>query len=597
MYGRSSGSFSSRLSSIYRSGLSLSKSNRGGSSKLFAAPNMGQSKDGIDHFIKNLGRQQLLKSDEEIMLARQIQIRLAYQRVRFSLWEQKGRNPSTSEWAEALDMEPDALREQLHKSQMAKSAMISANLRLVVSIAKRYLNRGLSLPDLVQEGSLGLIRATEKFDPEKGFKFSTYATWWIKQAIMRAIADQSRIVRLPVHIHDMLNAINRVTRDLQAEFGRAPTDEEVASRLDMSLMKLKFLRTRTQQALSMEASKTVAKRSSGIVDEVTMSDIIPDSDPLPHEDQEKGMMKADLERLLTSLSPREMDVVKMRFGLVDGQTRTLEEIGHAFSVTRERVRQIEARALHKLRQPYRNYKVREHVKAGAAPQTHATALMNSGGTGLSATGSMSVARMKNLRDEEDNKAAATMARISQQANIMKQNRLQSATFSTLNNNNDNEPQQTEKPAATATAELLIAQATASVTGISNNLSELESSIAKMPTSTTSTKKTPKTTTKSKSTKTLQSAQTISNHKTSDVSRAVIGIALEGENATTTTTMSSSSTKSGKKASRNSTTKLKAILNEEQNPVAASIEEKMNTGKTEEETPKKRGRGRPRKNSI
>jgi len=544
----------------------------------------------------------LLKSDEEIMLARQIQIRLAYQRVRFSLWEQKGRNPSTSEWAEALDMEPDALREQLHKSQMAKSAMISANLRLVVSIAKRYLNRGLSLPDLVQEGSLGLIRATEKFDPEKGFKFSTYATWWIKQAIMRAIADQSRIVRLPVHIHDMLNAINRVTRDLQAEFGRAPTDEEVASRLDMSLMKLKFLRTRTQQALSMEASKTVAKRSSGIVDEVTMSDIIPDSDPLPHEDQEKGMMKADLERLLTSLSPREMDVVKMRFGLVDGQTRTLEEIGHAFSVTRERVRQIEARALHKLRQPYRNYKVREHVKAGAAPQTHATALMNSGGIGLSATGSMSVARMKNLRDEEDNKAAATMARISQQANIMKQNRLQSATFSTLNNNNNNnnEPQQTEKPAATATAELLIAQATASVTGINNNLCELESSIAKMPTSTISTERTTKTSTKSKPTKTkraetLQSAQTISNRKTSDVSRAVIGIEIERESATTTTTMSSSSTNSRKKASRNLTTKLKAILNEEQNPVATSIEEKMDSVTAEKEVPKKRGRGRPRKN--
>jgi len=315
--------------------------------------------------MKTVSKHALLRAEEEVMLARKIQAMLAWERVKDNLKETLERDPTWEEWAGAVGMEPEELRRKMSRGRHAKKAMISSNLRLVISIAKRYQNRGLSFQDLIQEGSLGLVRAVEKFDPEKGFKFSTYSTWWIKQAVLRAIADQSRTIRLPVHVHDMLNSIKKHTRELTEELGREPTEEEIAAKMDLSMKKLRFLRDASRPAMSMEATRQAGGgkkgASGGTQNEVQVADSIKDSDPCPDQITESNMLKDDVSSLVCTLSPREQDVIRMRFGLDSGKAKTLEEIGNVFCVTRERVRQIEARALHKLRQPYRNFKLREYA--------------------------------------------------------------------------------------------------------------------------------------------------------------------------------------------------------------------------------------------
>jgi len=332
--------------------------------------------EGLHWQIKNMGQAELLTIDEEKALARRVQRLVAWEALKANLTETLGRAPSEREWARAARIGEEAIdagafEAARGKCRRAKARMISANLRLVVSISKRYQHRGLHFQDVIQEGTFGLTRAVEKFDPEKGFKFSTYATWWIKQAVMRAIADQSRTIRLPVHVHDQLQSMKKTARDLGAELGREASDDELAEKLDLASTKMTFLRGVDKQTMSMDATVRLSGKgssagtggagSSGAV----LGDSLSDAAPLPDERAETSSLQSDIHGLLrAALSDREGDVVRLRFGLDDGRPRTLEEIGAVFSITRERVRQIEARALHKLRQPYRNHKL-EAYTAGA----------------------------------------------------------------------------------------------------------------------------------------------------------------------------------------------------------------------------------------
>jgi RNA polymerase sigma factor (sigma-70 family) len=259
------------------------------------------------------------------------------------------------------------LKKQIRRSLRAKTALTESNIRLVISIAKRYQKRGLAFQDLAQEGILGLTRACEKFDPERGFRFSTYATWWIKQSIMRAIADQGRTIRLPVHIHDQLSVLRKAERELRGEFGREATMAEVTTRTGFTADRVEFLNRVSQQSLSMETqlqSSKVKGSGAGVGGGggMTLGDMMGDPEQKPVDQASYQMLKEDISRLICTLNSREQAVVRMRFGLDDGRAKTLEEIGLRFSVTRERIRQIEARALHKLRQPYRNHSVKCYVK-------------------------------------------------------------------------------------------------------------------------------------------------------------------------------------------------------------------------------------------
>lgn len=329
--------------------------------------------DSMKYYMKTMGNHELLKKNEEIILAREIQILIKWEEEREALEARLIRPPTYAEWAAAVKkgMTVPEMKKQIRRSLRAKAALTESNLRLVISIAKRYQNRGLNFQDLCQEGTLGLTRACEKFDPERGFRFSTYATWWIKQSIMRAIADQARTIRLPVHIHDQLSLMNKAEKDLQQTLGREPTKEEIAAKIDVKPERIEFLKRSALTAISMEtelgSSKTKGSSAGtggkgGGGREFTLQDTIKDPDQKPDDMAEISMLKDDISRLICTLNSREQAVIRMRFGLDDGKTKTLEEIGRRFSVTRERIRQIEARALHKLRQPYRNHSVKCYVE-------------------------------------------------------------------------------------------------------------------------------------------------------------------------------------------------------------------------------------------
>ena len=283
--------------------------------------------DPVRLYLREIGRIKLLSTSEEIELARKI--------------------------TEGINSDDQKLKAT---SDKAKRKLVQANLRLVVSIAKKYVGRGMLFLDLIQEGNLGLIRAAEKFDHERGFKFSTYATWWIRQAITRAIADQARTIRIPVHMVETINKLKKVTRRLAQDLSRKPTEEELAMEMGVSVPKLRDIVKIAQEPLSLETP-------IGKEEDSRLGDFIEDSAAdAPIKTVASELLKEDLAEVLCTLSPRERDVLRLRFGMDDGRQRTLEEVGQLFGVTRERIRQIEAKALRKLRHPNRRKKLEEYVE-------------------------------------------------------------------------------------------------------------------------------------------------------------------------------------------------------------------------------------------
>ena len=271
--------------------------------------------DPVRMYLREIGRIPLLSSEEELELAQRV----------------------------------------LENDEEAKQKLAESNLRLVVSIAKKYVGRGMLFLDLIQEGNMGLIKAVEKFDYQKGYKFSTYATWWIRQAITRAIADQARTIRIPVHMVETINKLIRTSRHLLQQLGREPTPEEIAKELEIPVEKVMEIQKIAQDPVSLETP-------IGEEDDSHLGDFIQDDDsPAPHDSAAYTLLKEQLEEVMNTLTPREAKVLKLRFGLEDGKARTLEEVGREFEVTRERIRQIEAKALRKLRHPSRSKKLRDYM--------------------------------------------------------------------------------------------------------------------------------------------------------------------------------------------------------------------------------------------
>ena len=304
------------------------------------------SDDPVRMYLKEIGKVNLLTSEEEVELA---QAMGAGNEAQAQLEEMKALGEELPEEVLA------ELNKLIQKGEAAKKRLAEANLRLVVSIAKRYVGRGMQFLDLIQEGNLGLIKAVEKFDYVKGFKFSTYATWWIRQAITRAIADQARTIRIPVHMVETINKVIRVSRQLLQELGHDPSPEEIAKEMGMPVDKVREILKIAQEPVSLETP-------IGEEEDSHLGDFIPDEDASePAEAASFTLLKEQLVEVLGTLTPREEKVLKLRFGLEDGRTRTLEEVGKEFNVTRERIRQIEAKALRKLRHPSRSKKLKDFL--------------------------------------------------------------------------------------------------------------------------------------------------------------------------------------------------------------------------------------------
>jgi RNA polymerase primary sigma factor len=312
------------------------------------------SEDPVHTYLKEIGKVALLSAELEVEMARRVEEGLAAaERIAAHNESVAEEGPGS---AQLTSNELSAERRLVRKGQQAKDVLIEANLRLVVSIAKRYRNRGLAFLDLIQEGNLGLMRAVDKFDYTKGFKFSTYATWWIRQAITRAIADQARTIRIPVHMVETINKVVWAQRQLLQELGREPSAEEIAQRVEFPVERVREIQRINQDTVSLE-------QPVGDEDDFSLSDLIEDrAAVVPDDAATRAMLDQAVKEALAYLSVREQDVVRLRFGLDDGKIRTLEEVGKAFGVTRERVRQIESKTLAKLRRPDAAYLLRDYLE-------------------------------------------------------------------------------------------------------------------------------------------------------------------------------------------------------------------------------------------
>ena len=318
-------------------------------------PGSVNSTDLVRQYLQDIGRVDLLSQEEELILARLVQERERLLSCRDDDGDRHNDAHGISDaWAMCAGLSPAALRRALHRGRRARERMIQANLRLVVAVAKKYQQRGMELLDLVQEGTLGLERAVERFDPTRGFRFSTYAYWWIRQGITRAIASQSRTIRLPVHVTEKLNRLKRAQRELSVRLGRTPSLTELAAELGLSEETVRLTLQRQPRPVSLDA-RIGRELDTGL------GDLLEDSHATPEETLTREQLHEDLEALLAELSGREADVIRQRYGLEDDTPRTLTQIGESLHLSRERVRQIESRALLKLRQPRHRNRVHDYL--------------------------------------------------------------------------------------------------------------------------------------------------------------------------------------------------------------------------------------------
>jgi RNA polymerase nonessential primary-like sigma factor len=302
-----------------------------------------KSSDAVYSYLKSIGRVPLLTHEEEINYGKQVRVMMPLQAVREELTEELGHEPSWETWADRASVDVGELKSIVHAGDQAKSKMIEANLRLVVSIAKKYTDRNLDLLDLIQEGSIGLNRAVEKFDPAKGYRFSTYAYWWIRQAMTRAIAEKSRVVRLPIHITETLNKIKKTQRQLTQSMGRTASVEEVAERLELTPTRVRECLRHARHPLSLELR-------IGDNQDTELADLLESDGESPEDFATQRSLRSDLQSLMESLTPQQQEVLSLRFGLRDGTPLSLEKVGRQLNISRERVRQLQKQAVGKLRQ-------------------------------------------------------------------------------------------------------------------------------------------------------------------------------------------------------------------------------------------------------
>ncbi len=339
------------FAALYESGIEIVRSDNGGELSAFPAepldedlePDLDEidTDDTISLYLKEIGRVPLLTAEEEVQLAKRME---------------RGRAACRQLAQNVCDpAEREALLAQVRDGEKAQQHLIEANSRLVVSVAKKYMGRGVPFLDLIQEGNIGLIRAVKKFDYRRGYKFSTYATWWIRQAVTRAIADQARTIRVPVHMYEQINRVHRTSWQLAQQLGRDPTVDEIAAEMSVPQEKVEQVIQVSQHPLSLETPV-------GEEEDSFLGDFVEDEKAAsPGDEASRRMLREVIDEILESLSPREVRILQMRFGLLDGCTHTLEEVGHKFGVTRERIRQIEAHALNRLRHPSRSRRLREYL--------------------------------------------------------------------------------------------------------------------------------------------------------------------------------------------------------------------------------------------